>query len=128
MSNIRLGKDIPGGTAGMTTDVGSDRKASVATARQAAAVSRDVVQKSVDATSAPNQDKLDQAVSRLRDYVQSMQRDLHFQVDDGSGRMVIKVIDRKTQEVVRQIPEQVVLDLAQKLNAHEPIQLFSAQA
>ncbi len=86
------------------------------------------VQQAAGASAGVSREKLDHAISQLADYVQSLQRDLHFDVDESSGRMVIRVVDRRTQELVRQIPEEVVLDLAQKLNAEEPLRLFSARA
>lgn len=70
-------------------------------------------------------DKLEQAVTKLNDYIQSVQRDLQFNVDDDSGRMVVKVVDRKTNEVVRQIPDEVALNMARNLQQEEPLSLFT---
>ncbi|GAA6153299.1 flagellar protein FlaG [Pseudoteredinibacter isoporae] len=74
------------------------------------------------------QQDLEKAVSRLNDYVQSTQRDLKFSMDEETGQTVITVTDRYTSEVIRQLPDQVVLDLAKKLNHEEPLKLFSAHA
>jgi len=59
--------------------------------------------------------QVEEAVQALNDYVQSVNRDLQFSVDDASGRTVIKVLDAETQEVVRQIPSEEVLALARHL-------------
>lgn len=59
--------------------------------------------------------ELREAVSQINGYVQSVQRDLSFSVDEGSGRSVIKVIDRDSGETVRQIPSEEVLALASYL-------------
>ena len=56
------------------------------------------------------------AVAKLSDFVQSVQRNLSFSVDDITGDTVITVTDRQTEEVVRQIPGQYLLDLARNLN------------
>jgi len=69
-----------------------------------------------------------EAITRLNDYVQSVQRDLQFQLDDTSGKTVVTVIDRQTSEVVRQIPDEVALRLAQDLQQDEPLSLFDAKA
>ncbi|WP_299774370.1 flagellar protein FlaG [uncultured Pseudoteredinibacter sp.] len=82
----------------------------------------------VVASSESVQQDLEKAVSRLNDYVQSTQRDLKFSMDEETGQTVITVTDRYTSEVIRQLPDQVVLDLAKKLNHEEPLKLFSAQA
>jgi flagellar protein FlaG len=80
------------------------------------------VTKEVDA-----KDPLVDAVAKLNDYIQTVQRDLMFSLDEGSGESVISVVDRQSSKVIRQIPNEVVLTLAQKLNNEEPLLLFSAQ-
>jgi flagellar protein FlaG len=72
-------------------------------------------------------DQLADAVARLNDYIQTVQRDLQFTLDDSSGKSIISVVDRHSAEVIRQIPAEVTLTLAQKLNNDEPLYLFSAQ-
>lgn len=67
------------------------------------------------------------AVSKLNDYVQTTQRTLNFQVDEKSGKTVIKVFDTLSAELIRQIPNELALELAQNLNDEEPSLLFSAQ-
>jgi len=56
------------------------------------------------------------AVSELNDYVQTIQRDLEFSIDHDSGRTIIKVIDSKNNEVIRQIPSEEALSLARRLD------------
>ncbi len=70
---------------------------------------------------------VEEAVSKLNDYVQTTARTLNFQVDDESGKTVIKVFDRSSSELIRQIPSELALELARKLNEEEPSLLFSAQ-
>ena len=58
---------------------------------------------------------LSATVEQLNGIMQSIRRELHFSVDNNSGRTVIKVIDAETHEVIRLIPpeetEQVVQNL-----------------
>lgn len=70
-------------------------------------------------------DELDNAVSRLNDFVQSVQRDLAFEVHDETGQTVVKVIDPQTDQVVRQIPDELALKLAENLQQDEPIALLN---
>ncbi|HKK13628.1 MAG TPA: flagellar protein FlaG [Gammaproteobacteria bacterium] len=56
-----------------------------------------------------------QAVSRLNDHIQKLNRELQFSVDKASGRTIIKVVDPKTKEVVREIPPKEVLALARAI-------------
>jgi flagellar protein FlaG len=71
--------------------------------------------------------RMEAAVERMNERLQSMQRELHFSLDESSGQMVVTVVDSKTSEVVRQIPSDVMLKLAQKLREDEPLRLFSAK-
>lgn len=58
--------------------------------------------------------ELQDAVQKMNMYVQNIQRDLQFSVDEASGRNVVKVIDSKSKEVIRQIPSEEVLALARQ--------------
>lgn len=58
---------------------------------------------------------LDQSVSELSRSVQLIERNLEFRVDDNSGRTVITVKDSDTQEVIRQIPSEQLLQLSARI-------------
>ena len=58
---------------------------------------------------------LDQAVSSLNDYMKVSHRDLDFSVDSDTGIQVVKVVASDTGEIIRQIPSEVALKLAQSL-------------
>ena len=68
---------------------------------------------------------LDSAVTRLNDFVQNVQRDLQFEVDREAGQTIVKVVDRETDEVIRQIPDEVAMRLAENLQQDEPLTLFN---
>ena len=70
-------------------------------------------------------EQLDDAVSQLNDFVQNVQRDLQFEVDNDMGQTIVRVVDQQTQEVIRQIPDEVALRLAEKLQQDEPLTLFN---
>ncbi|MAA64444.1 MAG: flagellar biosynthesis protein FlaG [Alteromonadaceae bacterium] len=72
-------------------------------------------------------ESLNQAVSQLNDFVQTVQRDLHFEVDNGSGKTIVRVVDQQTDKVIRQIPDDVALRLAEKLQQDEPLTLFNIE-
>ncbi len=59
---------------------------------------------------------ISKVAERLNDFVQSSQRSLRFRVDDPSGRTVITVLDANTDEVIREIPSEEALRLAERLD------------
>ena len=64
-----------------------------------------------------------EAVSDISDYVQNISRELQFKVDDELGRTIITVIDKETDEVVRQIPSEEIVAMARSIaeNAPDPV-------
>jgi len=79
------------------------------------------------ADQASRAEELEQAVATLNDYVQNTERKLSFQLDEEAGLTVIRVFDKQSEELIRQIPSEEAVSLAQKLNQEEPLLLFSAQ-
>ncbi|MCG5516527.1 MULTISPECIES: flagellar protein FlaG [unclassified Ectothiorhodospira] len=55
---------------------------------------------------------VDAAVERINEFVQVVQRDLQFTVDDSTGRTVVKVMDSQSEEVIRQLPPEEILAVA----------------
>ncbi len=76
---------------------------------------------------AVDQAELDQAVKQINDFVQDIQRNIEFSVDDDTGRTVIKVYDSSSEELIRQIPNEEVLELAKNLKNNNGL-LFNAKA
>ena len=60
-------------------------------------------------------DKLEAVVSDLNELVRDLHRELKFSVDEDSGDTVIRVIDKETDEVVRQIPSEELMHLRKRL-------------
>jgi len=74
-----------------------------------------------------SREEVEGAVTKLNDFVQTVQRNLQFNLDDTSGKTIITVVDKQTSEVVRQIPDDVAIKLAQDLQQPEPLSLFNAK-
>ena len=72
------------------------------------------------------QEKLKMAVQEIGKFVQSVKRNLEFSIDEPSGKVVVKVIASDSGEVIRQIPNEEVLKLANSLNDASSL-LFSAK-
>lgn len=83
------------------------------------------VEKTEQAT--PSEPQLQEAVSTLQKFTQSIQRNLNFSIDDSTGRMVVKVTDSVSGDVIRQLPTEEALRLAESLDEMRSL-LFEARA
>jgi len=59
---------------------------------------------------------LDTIVAQLNDYVQEVQRELRFDIDEENGEVVVKVVDARTQDVVREIPPEEIREMRKRLD------------
>lgn len=73
-----------------------------------------------------SKENVDDAVREINEHMQVIQRELQFTVDKESGETVIKVIDSKTKELIRQIPGEEALSVAQKISDGANIEIFNS--
>jgi len=113
--SVKLGLSYPASAAPDTTT--SKRQASDQAANEP-----------VDKESKPaaRQD-LESAISAIQDFVTASERQLDFSIDDSTGQVVVKVIARQSGEVIRQLPSEVALKLAENLKDANSL-LFDIQA
>lgn len=57
----------------------------------------------------------EEAAREVSEFLNASRRGLEFSVDEKAGRTVVKVMDIKEEKVIRQIPTEEVLQLAQKV-------------
>lgn len=62
-------------------------------------------------------EKVQLAVENVRDFINKNQRSLDFQMAEESNRVIITVIDRTTNEVIRQIPPEDVVKMSDSIMA-----------
>ncbi len=60
-------------------------------------------------------DKISRIAETMDSYVQSIQRDLKIQVDEKTGRIIVKVTSKESGKVIREIPPEELLDLAARI-------------
>jgi flagellar protein FlaG len=65
----------------------------------------------------PDREKLEAATQSVRDFVEPINSNLEFSVDNDTGQLVVKIIDRATQEVIRQMPSEEMLAIAKALDS-----------
>jgi flagellar protein FlaG len=67
------------------------------------------------------------AIQHIKDFLADSQRQLQFQVDEGSGRTVVRVVDPGSGDVIRQFPSEELLQVAATLE-RSGFRLFDDQA
>lgn len=61
-------------------------------------------------------ERIKEAVGRINQTVQSLVSQLEFTIDADTNMSVVKVIDTRTKEVLRQFPSEEVLQIAKALD------------
>ncbi|BCX81408.1 flagellar protein FlaG [Methylomarinovum caldicuralii] len=79
------------------------------------------------AEAAPEPEQLEEAVKQINDYLQTVQRNLEFSIDRDTHKVVVKVLDAESGEVVRQIPPKSALELAKAMKESKEEGLLFAQ-
>ena len=74
-----------------------------------------------------SREQIEDAVASIQDFVQSVRRSINFSVEESSGRVVVKVTDAGSGDVIRQIPSEEALQLAENLSEVRSL-LFKAEA
>lgn len=104
------------------TQVSSEEKpAKAETPSTEASINQDV-QKAANAQPAKvelNAKDLKKLTEELQKRVGGMDAQIQFSVDDTTGQSIIKVMDRATKEVIRQIPSEEMLQIARGLDRYQ---------
>ncbi|MES2771140.1 MAG: flagellar protein FlaG [Pseudomonadota bacterium] len=74
-------------------------------------------EQNVQADSPPSKERLQEALGKINQFFATRASDVQFSVDEETGMRVVKVVDRSNQEVIRQIPSEEALKIAQSLSA-----------
>jgi flagellar protein FlaG len=96
-----------------TTDTSAAVTAAAAST-QVASVATSTTTTSTDSVAAA--DKLGSAVKLIDQFIKASKRDLEFSIDQVRGIAVVKVVATATGEVVRQMPTEEALKLADSLS------------
>lgn len=112
------------GTAALSSRSGTVQQSVGASAEALARAEKPQPAKSEQAQS---REPVEEAVSSIKAFAQSIQRNLNFALDDSTGQVVVKVTDGVSGEVIRQIPSEDALRLAESLDEMRSL-LFKAEA
>lgn len=64
-----------------------------------------------------DRNKLEAAAQSVREFVEPINSNLEFRVNEETGDMVVRIVDRATKEIIRQIPSEEMLALAKALDS-----------
>lgn len=82
---------------------------------------------SVAPTGKVGRDQVEKAVQDIQAFVDSNQRNLDFSIDETTGDVVVKIVATQSGEVIRQLPSEEALKMAQRLRDPHSL-LFDEQA
>ena len=71
------------------------------------------VRQTADIPSAP---QVNEAVKQINDALKKLSQNLEFSLDKDSDRPIVKVVDKQTNTVIRQIPTEETLEIAKALD------------
>ncbi|OWW22958.1 hypothetical protein AYR66_19390 [Noviherbaspirillum denitrificans] len=65
---------------------------------------------------APSPEQVTQALKSINKTMEGLSQGLEFTIDEDSHRTIVKVVDRNTKDVIRQIPTEEALEIAKALD------------
>ena len=94
-----------------------------ASAKNVSATQNNKAQNSQSAQAAQGNElqQLQEAAQKISSHLNIKNNSLEFSVDQASGKNVVKIIDKTTKEVVRQIPSEEALHIAEALDELDEI-------
>lgn len=63
-----------------------------------------------------SRESVEAAAEKIQSFISSMKRDLNIHVDNSTGRSVIRVVDAESAQLIRQIPPEESIRLAQTVD------------
>jgi flagellar protein FlaG len=71
----------------------------------------------VPSQAAPDRAQVEEAVAKVKQKIQvASNNSLDFSIDDATGKMVVRITDKASGELIRQIPSQEMLDIARSID------------
>lgn len=62
-----------------------------------------------------SQEKINSQIEEIQQFNQNIDRSLHFEVDEELGVTIVRVIDKETDELIRQFPPEELINLSRRL-------------
>ncbi len=82
----------------------------------APAESHNPVTPTASVAQAASKEQISKAVESINKSIQVVAQNIEFSVDHDSKQVIVKVIDQQTKQVLRQIPNEEILEIAKSLD------------
>jgi len=76
----------------------------------------DSLQEQNEYTQQKLEEDVKESVKDINDIVKNVKEDLSFEIHDETERMMVKVIDIKTKEIIKELPPEEMLDLSARIH------------
>ena len=90
---------------------------STVTTRPSMTTQQSPVQEKPDANQVENEDLLKKSIESVKEYVNPYNSNLEFSIDKETNQLIVKVVDKNTKEVIRQMPSEEMINLAKSLDS-----------
>mgnify|MGYP000145815909 CR=1 FL=1 len=111
-ASLAGGNPRPVAAEAVTAEV---RQARTAQISDAGAVQTQQAVKQSDPVEA-NRQQVEDAAKAVNEFIKPLNNSLQFNIDDDTGKTVVKVIDTATKEVIRQFPSEEMLSIAKAID------------
>ena len=107
----------PSPSSAQVTKPATKQEASVSDSQVVSKVvtAAEVKPSNINEVTQPTRDVVAKAAKEIQSFVQSMGRNLNFSIDQTTGYHVVRVMNPETNEVVRQLPSEELLRIAQNM-------------
>lgn len=64
----------------------------------------------------PIREQVQESVKSLNEFISSLNNNLQFSVDEDTGKTIVKVTDKDTNQVIKQFPSEEILSIAKAID------------
>ncbi len=114
--NIQIGKVTPPSDGSTAVRAGPSSGSNVATAAAPPPRAAIPAAQTTATAQALNIDAARQVASQINDFLKSSAAEMQFSVDSESDRVVVRIIDTATNQVIRQMPSEEMLAISRSLD------------
>jgi len=119
-TSVSSGKNLPQETSGAPSTLSvlgksNNRSTELQPVTKASPADIRKVNLSEDKDAKVNKEEVKNEIEELQQFNQSIDRSLQFQVDEELGVTIVRVVDRETDELIRQFPPEELLNLSRRL-------------